>query len=102
MKLPIREYQYHVQFVNARIFSTVTAVSNRIVSPKTQDLVCYFLGAFANFRKATVRFSMPVCQFPASIEQLGSQWTDSHNILHEYFSKSEEMFHSNLTRIAGI
>jgi len=57
--------------LNTRIFSTVTAVSNRIISSKTQVL-CYFLGAVANLRKATVRFLMPVCQFLARIE-LGSQ-----------------------------
>jgi len=92
MKLPIREYQYHVQFVNTRISSTVTAVPNRIMSSETQVL-CYFLDAFANLRKATVKFLMPVCQFPARIEQLCFQWTGCHNILHEYFSKSVETCH---------
>jgi len=91
MELPIREYQY-VQFVITIIFSTVTAVANRIISSKIQVL-CYFLGAFANLQKATVKFLTPVCQFLARIEQLGSQWTDCHNILHEYFSKSVETYH---------
>jgi len=42
-----------------------------------------FLGAFAKLRKATISFVMSVCPSVRK-EQLGSRWTDFHEIL--YFS----------------
>jgi len=54
--LSIREYQNHVHFVNTRIFSTVTAISKRIISSKTQVL-CYF---FRRVRKS----AKSDCQVP--------------------------------------
>jgi hypothetical protein len=38
-----------------------------------------FLGCFAELRIAAVHFVMPDCP-PARVEQLGSHWTDFHEI----------------------
>ena len=48
------------------------------------------LGAFVKLRKATVSFVMSVCPF-VRMEQLGSHWTDFHEILFlSIFRKSVE------------
>jgi hypothetical protein len=40
-----------------------------------------FLGAFAKLRKATISFVMSVCvRLSVRTEQLGSHWTDFHEI----------------------
>jgi hypothetical protein len=50
-------------------------------------MICV-LGAFAKLRKATVSFVMSVC-LSARMEQLGSHWTDFHEILNSsIFRKS--------------
>jgi len=44
-----------------------------------------FLGAFAKLRKVTISFIMSIClSVPPSVrmEQLGSHWTDFHEILY--------------------
>jgi hypothetical protein len=49
-----------------------------------------FLGAFAKLRKATISFFMSVC-LSVRMEQLGSHWTDVHEILYfGIFRKSVE------------
>jgi hypothetical protein len=44
-----------------------------------------FLGAFEKMRKAIINFVMSVCP-SVQVEQLGSHWTDFHEIWY-YFSK---------------
>jgi hypothetical protein len=43
------------------------------------DLNCYFLGSFAELRKATVTFVMSVC-LCVRMDQLASHWTNLHVI----------------------
>ena len=46
-----------------------------------------FLGAYTKLQKVTIRFVMPAC-LSVWTEQLGSHWTDFHEIsIFEYFSK---------------
>jgi hypothetical protein len=53
---------------------------------------CQFLGASAKLRKATISFVMSVCP-SARVEQLGSHWTDIHEI-RVFFKKSRKFkFH---------
>jgi hypothetical protein len=42
-------------------------------------LFCFFLAAFAKFRKATISLVKLVCP-SVCIEQFGSHWTDFHKI----------------------
>ena len=64
----------------------------------------FLLGALAKLRKATVSFVMSVC-LSVRMEQLGSYWTDFHEILYLIiFRKSFEKIQSFiriLTRITG-
>ena len=46
--------------------------------PLSRVFYCSLLGAFAKLRKATVSFLMSVR--PCTSEQLGSIWTDLHEI----------------------
>jgi len=54
----------------------------------------FLLRAFAKLRKATISFVVSVCSsvLPSiDVEQLGSQWTDFHEILYlSIFRKSAE------------
>ena len=57
----------------------------------------WFLGAFANLRKATLSFVMPVCP-SVGMEQLGCQWTNFHEICYlRIFRKSVEKIKVSLT-----
>jgi hypothetical protein len=55
-----------------------------------------FLGSSAKLLKATIGFVMPVCP-SVSVEQLGSHWTDFHEILNLIiFRKSVEKIQVSL------
>ena len=55
-----------------------------------------FLGAFAKLHKATISFVMSVCS-SVRIEQLGSHWTDFHEIWYmSIFRKSVEKIQVSL------
>ena len=56
-----------------------------------------FLGAFARLRKATIGFVMTVC-LSVRVEQLGSNWTDFHEIRYlRIFRKHVEKIQVLLT-----
>jgi hypothetical protein len=55
-----------------------------VMKPRERNrtgFVVHLLGAFAKFRKATISFIMSV-RPSAHMEQLGSHWTDFHEILY--------------------
>ena len=63
--------------------------------PNTQFTDC-FLGAFAKLQKATISFVMAV-HLSVRMEQLGSHWTDFHEILYlRIFRKSVEKIQVSL------
>jgi hypothetical protein len=65
--------------------------------------MCFFSGAFAKLRKATVSFVTSV-RLSVRLEQLGSYGADFHEILYLRIKKicrKKSMFDYNLTRITG-
>ena len=59
----------------------------------TKQYVIQFLGAVAKFRRATISFLASACPSvrpPARMEQLGSHWTDSHDILYLSISRTPD------------
>ena len=62
-----------------------------------------FLGAFAKLWKATISFVMTVC-LSVCMDQLGSHWTDFHEIWYLFFENLWEKIEvslKNLRRITG-
>ena len=72
-------------FETRDVFSGVTCFKLKRVLAQQNSLGCWLVawlslfGAFARLRKATVSFLMSV-RPPARMEQLGSHWTDFHEI----------------------
>ena len=57
-----------------------------------------FLGAFAKLRKVTISFVMVLC-LSVYAEQLGSHWTDLHEIVHADTSQTLIIVRNSATHI---
>jgi len=58
-------------------------------------IIVSLLGSLAKLRKATSSFLMSACPC-VRMRQLGSRWTDFHEILYKYFRKSAEKIQFSL------
>jgi len=83
-----KSHQTTAAFMIAVVIAVNTLHSITHISKVTQTLTRgNFLGAFAKLRKATIGFICPSVRPSVRMEQLGSHWTDFHEIWYLIFSK---------------